>query len=323
LERQILLFGALEDAHLDAVEAALKKRQADVVRVSSRALPLPLELHLASGEGLSLFLGGNQARLKSALIRALPPRQGPQVLQHLDQRVPARDVLHDAAMARGRRALARAFFVAAQKQGVRLLNPPSAAFFFPDKVSDLDLAQRLGLPIPPTHVVGRAEQLPLSMAQLGGDGSDPIIAKPPAGGAPARFLRPSDPPESAALAADPLLLQPFLKGALIRLLILNGEVLAVGALEGWQGPDHRQDPDFVDGTRDFVATKLSVPLLGKIRAFAEARGLDLCSVELLQVAGQEGIFLECNPAPAWLRLEAGTKSPITAKIAEALMEDRA
>jgi hypothetical protein len=120
------------------------------------------------------------------------------------------------------------------------------------------------------------------------------------------------------MAADPLLLQPWVNGDLLRILFLDNKVLAAGRLSGVRSADHRSDEAYQSGELAYVPMTLGPALLAALLTFIGERALGLCSVEVIQPSKGEPIFLECNVAPAWLELEKDLGLPLTEQIAEHL-----
>jgi hypothetical protein len=317
LHRPVLLFGPENDPHLQGLCAHLHAGGQAVRLVGTRKGKIGVGVFLDDqGQG-TLFVDDKMVDPAAIFVRTLPPRHGPDLLFDLQARFASESVLVDAAMARGRRAQVRAFVQVAHARGVPMINPPVPAFFQPDKVLDLMAAGEAGLFPVPTRLTpfGRL-----------GEPWGRILAKSPAGGAPARFFAPqahsegSEGRNEGGPQADPMLLQPFVEGSLLRTLILDGKIIATGMLRQWKGPDHRQDPRFVAGALSYEEGQLDVDQAAALLAFVRRRKLRFCSCEFLRPdAGGPDRFVECNPSPAWLELEEALQVPITGMVAEALL----
>lgn len=317
----MLLLGPTSDPHLGRLDEALRARGAEGRIVDSRAQPAGPRVSFSPTDEVSEIGGVPLSSLTAAFVRALPPRHP------TFARPPAAGAGYtsdEVRLAESEGGALRDTLSAALEllwsRGVCVLNPPVAGVYEQQKPLQLSCARRAGFRIPRTLVTNDAEEGARFVRELCESGRE-CIAKPVRGGAYASLVTPDD-PRLRSLARAPVILQERARGADVRALLLENEVLAAVRLEGTSAVDYRADPAYQRGEARYVPLELDVEVRRQLVSVQTGLGIPFAGVDLrFDEESGRYTFLEMNAAPAFLELEEKSGIDVSARLAERLLRD--
>lgn len=292
----------IPDPTLDAVIIAARARGHDTVVLDiADFVSGPVAFRPTTG---SLHLGGvhlNLDDLDVMLLGPLPSAFARTAPAHVVARADDHDARQKAQAARHHLAWSIACDVEAR--GIPVLSSPTRARPADAKPLQLALLARAGVAVPDTLVTDHDDN---------NDDND-VIGKPVVGGEVQRGHRP--------VAGVPSLVQPRLTGTQLRLAVVDGAVIAVGAIDF--GDD--DDDDGIVDVRRSVQTWRRAPITAELSALgrrcAAVCAFDVCAIDV--VATSTGlVVLDVNRTPQLMDLAAACDVDIAGAIVD-LLEARA
>ncbi len=307
---------------VDRVAEALAARGAEPLRVDADQFPARLVATSSvatSGVARELIVAGRRvdgAAVRAVWIRKLWP---PEL---------------DDALAEEHRAACAAESTAAWLgfldglAAARFVNPLAADHAAENKLRQLQVAARCGLPIPDTLVTNDPERVRAFFARLEGR----VVAKmltpysvSMEGDTPFVYtsrLREDDLAELHGLRHAPMVFQEEIgKAEELRVVFVAGRLFA-GAVDapaaGGADVDWRR-ADAATGT--WRTGSVSDATARAIRALMSRLGLTYGALDLIRAEDEREVFLEVNPRGEWGMLERDLGHPIGAAIAAALLEE--
>jgi glutathione synthase/RimK-type ligase-like ATP-grasp enzyme len=135
---------------------------------------------------------------------------------------------------------------------------------------------------------------------------------------PTRLVTQADRDRLDDLRFAPAILQAYVPGTDIRVTAAGGRLLATAIDVRDTRSPHDFRPAFAQAKVE--PCKLPAEIEAGVRRLLEALGLRYAAIDLRRTDEGQHLFLEANPAGQWLFLEERTAQPITAAVAEALVE---
>jgi len=280
--------------------------------------PVPLFLSRLPETGLSAGLGGgetgrcllgtDQGHFDPSVVRAIWWRRPEPV-----EKWPHRPTGRDLGLAEWSAALAGVVRVA----GGFWVNDPGSEEIARRKLVQLELARRVGLPVPRTLVTSDPARARDFVRACRTGAIVKSLASTLEGGY-TRGVSPRTRWLSARLRAGPAILQERVRGIDLRVTIVGREVFAMSmdARAGGDPDDVRVDWEKVSATARPV--ELPGDLRRRLVALLRALGLRYGAVDLRRRRGGGYAFLEVNPGGQWMHAEAATGHPIGATLARLL-----
>jgi glutathione synthase/RimK-type ligase-like ATP-grasp enzyme len=309
----VLLLGAPQDPHIQAVQRELSKQSVPVWMLSSDVLDQGVPFHLSlDGARVSAALDGRDLlRVRSVYLRQLPAPWPPVGTQD-GNAVVLRDWMTPYMLSRERDAAWRAVLMHWKAAGVPMLNPPHGDRVAQNKARQLMTAAQKGVPVPPTLICNDAAALDAFVAEHGD-----VAIKPLEGGAytqrfhgkvPARLKR--------ALPASPVIVQRFVQGRDVRLYMLGREVLSCAAIIlSKQHNDFRMSEEYQEGRATYAPVTLPKRVAQAAVRWMKACGLVFAGLDIKQDAAGGFTFLEMNSSPIFMDQELKTGHRISAALA--------
>jgi glutathione synthase/RimK-type ligase-like ATP-grasp enzyme len=201
------------------------------------------------------------------------------------------------------------------------VNDPDAAVRADDKLHQLAVARRLGLPIPATLVTNDPEELRRFHREHGR-----LIAKSISGshGLPAskriltNVVTKADLARAGSLRHAPVCFQEYVpKASELRVTVIGQAAYAV-RIHSQARARTRDDWRRYGPGLDYSVAKLPRAVERKCIAVAKDLHLDYGGIDLVERPDGKHVFLEINSLPAWLWLEDATGLGITAAFADHL-----
>ncbi len=318
-QNRVLLLGPDSDPHLIHLQKNLLLRGKNVLWVNSRS-PISISFvpaHLDS----STIQGVSSATFRSAHVRALPPRQPPSTHFVPTENVYSRTLARSETLGgHARRDPVCALLAHWSRQGRTVLNPPVGGDMVENKPEQLAAAREIGLDIPETRI--STDTLSLwewqqSLATVGGE----LIHKPVRGGDYAKLLNLGEKPPQEPLT-HAWTVQERIIGDHIRVILLQGRLIAAHQIAGLSAVDFRNDDNYRSGHFSYVPIDIPDAITHKLAELQLRLVLPFCGVDLIRStdARHQGqwFFLEANGAPRYLESEQRLDLEITDRLAEAL-----
>jgi hypothetical protein len=187
------------------------------------------------------------------------------------------------------------------------------------KPAQLAAAEEAGLVVPPTLISCVPEDARAFLEELG---DRPVIQKPlrpdEVNWRPTRLVTQADRDRLDDLRFAPAILQAYVPGTDIRVTAAGGRLLATAIDVRDTRSPHDFRPAFAQARVE--PCQLPAEVEAGVRRLLEALGLRYAAIDLRRTDEGQHLFLEANPAGQWLFLEERTAQPITAAVAEALVE---
>lgn len=290
-----MLIGSPIDAHVAAINEALRERGVDAVVVDTLSFPDGVRISLTerldsiSVEGRLL---GRPAAVYLRDIYTHPLGFGVDVVAEMEQ-----DWRRTLVAFREKAQMLYPLLSRWCEMGVPVYNPPSGDWRR-SKAFQLAVLERAGIPVPKTVWTNDPEEV-RRFAQ-----GRRVVYKPVAGGAATRELGPEDLTDGRlrALRGAPVTFQELLEGDNYRVYSLDGEI--VGCLRVVASAlDFRQNEEVVE------EATLPDEILEQCLTAADLIGVRWAGIDLRADAGGTLRFLELNSSPMFLGFDAraGTK----------------
>jgi hypothetical protein len=309
----ILVVSHADDVHASYVLEALARRGARVATLDLAALPQAWGLSISAGrDGAdgAVFLGPGGAAVRGEEVRSVwwrrPRRYQPHPELSEAHRAWAAAQVHGAVS--GTWGALRA----------RWMNDPWRDERASHKPLQLAEAGRAGLAVPPTLITSVPEDARTFLEELG---DRPAIHKPLVSTEETfrhtRRLTARDRDRLDALRYGPAILQAWVPGVDVRVTVVGERVFATDIdARATTSPDDFR-PAFAQAQVE--PCRLPWEVEAGVRRLVAALGLRYAAIDLRRT--DDGwFFLESNPAGQWLFLEDRTGQPITAAVADALIE---
>lgn len=311
---------------IDLVEAAVRRRGADALRVNTDRFPTSLRLAARFSAGERAFLlaledaKGRTRRI--ALDRvpavwarrlwpgALPPDVDPRFAAHCRQQ--SRTAFFDTL---------------SLLEGARWVNPLQPLFRAESKLLQLKLAQDVGLTLPETVVTNAPDEARALFERTGRRAVTKLLgALSQTMNATGDFVYTSRLSDEDMAALDGLALCPQIFQALVEKrrelrVVVVGERCFAGAIDARESLRGQVDWRRTEPGSDVAWTAADVPddVRARLLALCEALSLRYAAVDLIVTPAGEHVFLEVNPAGEWGWLERDLGLPIADAIAAELL----
>lgn len=309
-----LIVGGGVDPHAEALATELAKRDVRAVRFCSQLGEAPPRLEFRLGDRaprLRLSTPDQQiegGEVQSVFWRVKTPLWGPATAnpEQMD---------HDFCFREWNRAIGGLYSALPHAHWI---NPFPQHWHAGYKLTQLDMAARLGLAIPDTVVSNDAEAIE-PLYERG-----EVIYKPLSSPfhAPGRIImttkvsREEFEQDREHILAAPCLFQRYIPKAYeLRVTIIGSSVIAMridSQKHAHTAVDWRADQFCSDL---YSLHTLPTPVRAKLLELMKALGLVYGALDLIVTPEGEYVFLEVNPGGQWLWLEQLTGTPITAEIA--------
>ena len=252
------------------------------------------------------------ASLDVVLLGPLPSAFARTAPGHVVLRAEEHDALQKAQAARHQLAWSIAHDVEAR--GVPVLSSPSRARHFDFKPLQVATLARAGVAVATTVITDHAHERSAADDDDDADDDD-VITKPVVGGEVLVGAR--------LTSGVPAIVQPRLRGTQLRLAVVGGRVVAVGAID-LDGDDAGDDPGVVDVRRSTQAwrhTAITNELAALGQRCALLCAFDVCAVDVIATADGP-VVLDVNRTPQLMDLAAACDVDVAAAIVD-LLERRA
>lgn len=302
----VVLVGAADDAHVDALARRLRADGVDVVVFDTLAFPDGPRLELGAAPDDITLDGRPLGRPGAVYVRGL---YGHPLAFGVDARAAMASRWELTLVAfREKFALLRGLLGRWQALDVPIYNPMSADWRT-DKPCQLALLRAAGLPVPETLWTNDPAALRRFAA------GRRLIYKPVYGGAATQELALSDLTDErlAALRHAPVTFQELLPGDNLRVYVLDDRVVAALKIVA-AALDYRQNEETIE------QVDLPPALAGQCVAAARAVGLRWTGIDLKEDAGGRPRFLELNASPMFLGFDARGGTDILGHLARALAD---
>ena len=300
----VVLVGAPDDPHVDAIAAALGERGVEAVVVDT--LSFPERPSIALGDRLDdVTIDGRDLSRPAAVylrdIYSSPLAFGVDASEEMDHDwrrvlIAFREKAHVLFPLLGRWS----------EQGVPLYNPTPADWLM-TKPMQLALLRRAGMPVPETVWTNDPAAV-RDFAQ-----GRRVAYKPVAGGAATKELAPEDLTDErlGALRGAPVTFQELLEGDNYRVYCIDGKVVATIRVES-ESLDYRQQE------RAIEAVTLPDEILEQCVEATALLGLRWSGIDLKADAAGNLKFLELNSSPMFLGFDRNAGTKILDSLANAL-----
>ena len=295
------IIGPADDAQVQHVASALRRRGAQPVLLDLGGFPSRLRLSVL--DGVPFADGLDLRSVRSWYVRSLPLPM-PWRLPH---RADPADQAQDYAMGRERRSFLAGFTAGLVATATVLVNQPDRMAQHFRKLEQLDTLRAAGVPVPTTL----ATNDPVAVAEFA-ERVGAVVYKPLAGGGLCRRLTAADlrPERLARLATAPVLFQEEVAGDNLRVYVVGGAVAAAYRIES-------DEVDYRGGRITLHAVGPEPDETEACLRAADACGLAFSGVDLRRRPGGGFAVLECNPSPMFAGVEDHTG---TALVSDALAE---
>lgn len=311
---------------IDLVEAALRRRGADALRVDTDRFPTGLELSARFAAGTrSFFLAledGNGRKREVALDRVpavwarrlwpgrLPPDVDPRFASHCRQQ--SRTAFFDTL---------------SLLEGAHWVNAIQPLFRAESKLLQLKVAQEVGLLLPETVITNAPDEARALYERTGKRAVTKLLgALSQTMNATGAFVYTSKLDDEDMSALDGLALCPQIFQALVDKreelrVIVVGERCFAGAIDASKSARGTVDWRLTEPGSGVSWTEATLPpdVEAKLLALCRALSLRYVAVDLIVTPAGEHVFLEVNPAGEWGWLERDLGLPIADAIAAELL----
>lgn len=331
--RVLIVTRTVDRQTVELVGQALRARGARVLRLDTDRFPLEERVRIDLGRaGCEVELASEQGPVRLSELDALWIRQfdpGASLPRDLDPH------LRHAAILESRAVL----FGVLESLEVFSVDPLASVRRAESKELQLRLARRLGLDIPRTCITNDPEAARAFVASCAGGPAGVVVkmlepprlpGNEPGGSGPAGVLHTSalDPALLARLddlRFAPLVFQERLsKRRELRVTVVGRRAFAAeldsASIPGAELDWHRQ-PERV--MRAWRATELEPELERRLLALLDELGLQYGAFDLVHTEDERLVFLEVNPGGQYHWLEAHAGLPISAAVAELLVDPAA
>ena len=318
----VLVVTEKNDAHADFVIRRLAELSVPVVRLNTEDFPRSVSLSVERRDGRwhgrintgvhSVDLAG----IRSAWFRR--PAE-PEVAPDLA------DNLRDYSLKQARAALWTLYSALDGKW----LASPMALRLANLKAMQIAKAEAVGLSVPPTLTTNDAGDAAAFRARLAGGGDSCAIKALAIDHAyvyrgrwwfPHTVVWGDDwVPDGRDLASTPTVFQRYVDKMREVRAVVVGETVHAASTAASDG-DGEYDIRAGEGRRPYVAHDLPAQVQRQLRELVSGFGISFCSADLLLGTDGRYFFLELNPNGQWLWLELGAGLPITATLADWLVD---
>lgn len=303
-DRPVVLLGADDDEHIQAIAAELRARGEAPIQLDPRRFPA--ELPLSLGARLDDIRVGDHARLvpRAVYVRSLYTDPGG-YKSGTDQAMD-RDWRKTNAALGERWTVLTALLQRWSALGVALYNGADSASTL-NKPYQLAMLEHAGLPVPRTLWSND----PAAVAAFCAEGE--VVYKPVRGGAHTRRVTPRDlePERLARLRASPVCFQELLPGRNLRVYVVDDSVVCALAIES-------EELDFREVVPRVTAIELDAELAEQCVRATRLMGLRFTGMDLREDSDGRAKFLELNSSPMFLGFEALANVRIGVQLAAAL-----
>ncbi len=300
----VVLVGAREDTHIQAVEQKLREDGVDTVVVDTLVFPEETRLSLTDTLDGIVVDGRPVGRPASIYLRGL--YTSPLAFMVDAQEAMDEDWRTTLTTFREKGTLVTALISRWERLGVPIYNPISNDWLM-HKPAQISLLKAAGLPVPETLWTNDPEAVRRFAA------GRRVAYKPVMGGAATRELKPEDLTDErlATLGAAPVTFQELLPGEDIRVYVLEGEVIAALRITT-QSLDFRQNEEKIE------QIQLPPEVVAHCVKACQVLGLRWTGLDLKR--GQDGVlkFLELNGSAMFLGFDARAGTDILGHFCRAL-----
>lgn len=300
--RLVIIVSRNDDVHARAVQSRLETRGVDVAMVDFADFPDRKSMrHRCAAEGSDILLGDLAIR---------PDREHAVWFRRPQPNLLAPGLAEDYADY-ARRATRTALIGALAAGAVYFINRPEPFGLIHNKPFQVELAKRVGLPVPETLVTNDPEAARVFVARHSG-----AMIKSPVSWRfrmlETRMILPDSDFDYSLVRLCPVMLQAAVAGRREFRVTMVGDQLFSAATE--------LDDEFRDDSRigergDFELADLPEPVATSLRAFHVASGLEYGAYDLRCDAGGLPHFLEVNPDGQYLFVEIEAGLPISDALA--------
>ena len=305
-QRPIVLLGAEDDEHVDALVRELHARGESPKVIDPRRFPR--ELRVSMGADLADIRIGDSAGLvpRSVYVRSLytdPAGYKTDVEQSME-----RDWRRTSLVLSERWNVLSALLLRWSALGVPLYNPAESAQVL-TKPYQLALLQRAGLPVPNTLWTNDPDAVRRFCSEQAA-----TIYKPVRGGAHTRRVEPRDlePERLARLGASPVCFQELLPGRNLRVYVVDDRVACALCVES-------EALDFREAEPHVFAVDLAPEVERQCILATRCLGLRFTGMDLREDAQGRPMFLELNSSPMFLGFEQLANVNIGSILCDALL----
>lgn len=313
------IFGLAQDPQVRAVSEELRRRGATPLLLQADALNR--QQPVSSWDGVASFAGVSLSECKSVYVRSVPSPHAPVIRQDQDKAL----VLHADWFPRFMQARERSGFVVAlllslEHAGVPLVNPPQAGATLQFKPFQLDVLRRIGAQLPRTLISNDPERI-RAFHDAERDRHGEVIFKPLLGGAITKLLDAEVLAKLEHVRAAPVIFQQRIVGDDIRVVLVGDSIVSAAAIRT-PNPhlDFRDDPCYSSGKAAYASVTLPPEIEELCRQAARACGLRFTGIDIKHTEQDEWVFLELNSSPIYLDVERKLGDPISAALAELLLD---
>ena len=303
-DRPVIVAGAAQDEHAEAVCRALEQRGVRVIHFDALAFPGRHRLALGARPDEILLDGENIAYPAAVYVRGL-------YLSPMAYLVDADEAMREnwrrtMIVFREKGELLSSLLRRWEQLGVPLYNSFSASDAT-RKPYQLGLLEQAGLPVPATLWTNDPQAL-----REFADGRR-VIYKPVAGGAATRELQPEDLGEDrlARLANAPVTFQELLPGANYRVYVIDDRIVTALRVDA-DTLDYRQNEKAI------VAIELDDEVAGVCLRATRTLGMRFTGMDLKEDAEGHPRILELNPSPMFLGFDQRAGTDVLGAFADAL-----
>ena len=307
---RIGIFGSADDAHCQALGAALERRGAAPVLVAGS------DLH----EGEDFAFDGATFHYRGQSFDDVGAWQVRRILSPLppaftlaDEVFLYDDWLRDYMHRRERYGYLLSWLHTLAARGVPLVNPPEQGIGVQLKTYQLAMAKELALTVPQTLVTNNPDRVRAFRDAVGA-----VVFKPSMGGDLCRPLDEASMKQLHLLESHPVIFQEQVKGTSVRVTLVGGKVVSSVEIRT-AALDYRQDPNYVNGGQSYVAAPLPEAVSQQTLELCQRLGLSLAGVDFIRSADGTLTFLEANSSPSYLDIEEKTRAPISDALAQHLL----
>ena len=301
----ILILGTEKDAHARQVYHALEAKKIQAYFVDTAEFPTKVQLSwqpklqqgvltLSSGEVIST------EKIQSVYWRSFRSANPANSGNEYQNKLARRDC----------ETMLRTFL---QLPHIQWVNSWEAYQFHREKPLQLYTVHQLGVPIPKTLVGNDAASIQTFAAT-----HEKVIFKPLYGGAHSQFLTAAHllPGHlDQALKISPVTLQNYIAGTNIRVYVIGSRVFALEIKS--ETLDFRDDKN-----HQLLPIQLPKKIQQQSIAIAHKLHLKWTAIDWRRQPDDTYVFLEANPSPMFLKVEAVTKFPITEALVEVLTQSQ-
>ena len=311
------IIGFAQDPQVRAVSAELSRRGANPLFLPADALNRGQPV--SSWDGAATYAGTPLSECKAIYVRSMPSPHAP-VIREREELVLHADWFPRFMQARERSGFLMSLLLSLEHAGVRLVNPPRAGAALQYKPFQLDLLRRLGARLPRTLISNDPARIcDFHAAEQERQGE--VVFKPLLGGAITKLLNEEVLAKLDHVRAAPVIFQQRIVGDDIRVMLVGNEVVSAVAIRTPQPHlDFRDDPCYSSGQARYEPVSLPADVVDLCRRAAQGCGLRFAGIDIKRTPADEWVFLELNSSPIYLDVERKLGDPISAALADLLLE---